>query len=459
MIALLGEPWAGLLALAVLLLWPGLLIVRAPWPFVPFLSLSFWLLSWDWLPAAGPGRHRFLIVSLAFSTLFSGLRLLKPLAAGRPSRATLAVLALALSRVLPYSAWPVAPGLDPGFASASALLLVWRDGVPGSYLPLYPILGFGLGGAGLAALAADISLLAAVPPYRAFLLATLASEGLFILAVFALARRFWPESWALSSACTVAALALLAGVGRGGGGGEVLAMALAVAAASLVLHTRDRSPRVAAGVLGAGCAAVSALTGAVGVLATMAAIAATRGLRSLGGLGLPATLCALLATPLLWRITVAGRLLPPSPLAAAFVFMVVFGVAVAARGGGAWPPPPAWVIAGTAAIAMVATAADWHTRSAQVLVTADDVAAAAWLQAHSRSTDVVCAQSEVARAWIPALAGRAASPPRWPSVFMASHIAGALPACTFVWAAAGSPHEAANQVGRVSLRRVAPLGP
>ena len=34
MVALLAEPWAGLLGLAVLLLWPGLLVVRAPWPFV-----------------------------------------------------------------------------------------------------------------------------------------------------------------------------------------------------------------------------------------------------------------------------------------------------------------------------------------------------------------------------------------------------------------------------------------
>ena len=44
----------GLLALAALLLLPGLVIVRAPWTAVPFLSVSFWIVSWWW----GLGRRR-----------------------------------------------------------------------------------------------------------------------------------------------------------------------------------------------------------------------------------------------------------------------------------------------------------------------------------------------------------------------------------------------------------------
>ncbi len=40
----------GLLTLGVLLLLPGLLVVRAPWTAVPFLSAAFWIVSWWWLP-------------------------------------------------------------------------------------------------------------------------------------------------------------------------------------------------------------------------------------------------------------------------------------------------------------------------------------------------------------------------------------------------------------------------
>jgi hypothetical protein len=456
----LGEPGAALLALAGLLLWPGLLVVRAPWPYVPFLSIAFWLVTWAWLAPTGPGRSRFLIATLAFSAILCLLRLLKPSEASRPSWPALGVSALALSRLVPYFLWPAAPGLDSGFGSASTLLLAWRDGLPGSYLPLYPILGFGLDGLGLAAVAADASLLGALPAYRAFLLATLASEGLLVLAIFALARRFWPESWAFSSASTIAALGLLAGVGREAGGEGVLALALAIAAASLVVPSHDRSPGVAAGLLGAGCAAVSALLGAVGGVAIACAAVATRGSRGLGRLGLPATVCAILAAPVLWRVSDAGRLFVPGPLAAALLLLVVVGIPVAARRVADRPPLPPWMVAGSAAIAVIATAVDWQARSAQVLVTTDDLAAAAWLRAHSRPTDVICAQDPVARSWIPALAGRAASPPIWPTSFLAARAAPDLPACAFVWEEVGrSPPEVAFRHGRVSLRRAAPVGP
>src|SRR5689334_14792491 len=83
----------GLLAFAVLLLLPGLLVVRAPWPAVPFLSLSFWALSWGWL--FGASRQRFLHAALLGFLLLAALRLLKPLGLRAPRGATLLVLGAA----------------------------------------------------------------------------------------------------------------------------------------------------------------------------------------------------------------------------------------------------------------------------------------------------------------------------------------------------------------------------
>lgn len=453
MTALLAEPWGGLLVLAALLLWPGLLIVRAPWPFVPFLSLSFWLVSWDWLPAGGPGRHRFLVVTLAFSALFSGLRLLKPLEARWPSWPTLVVLAVALGRLAPFFQWPVAPGLDAGFSSASALLLVWRDGLPASYRPLYPILGFGLGDAGLATLAADISLLAHIAPHRALLLATLASEGLFVLALFAFARRFWSASWSTLGAVTLAALGLVALARADAAGGTPLALALATCGTALVLDARGRSARVAAGVLWAGAVAVSAPLVAVGALATVAMIVAMR--RSPGRVGIAACVASLFAAPLLWRSTDAGRLSAPDPLPLALLLLIVTLIPATA-GRWSWPDRTPWGLLVCASIAFVATREDWSSRSARIVVSADDFAAAAWLRDNSRVTDVVCSGDEGARAWIPALAGRAASPPRVPHGVRASRV-GPLATCRFLWGPASGASSAAFREGGLSVGRLFPV--
>ncbi len=449
MAALLAEPWAGLLGLAALLLWPGLLVVRAPWPFVPFLSLAFWLASWGFLSPAGPGRHRFLIVTLAFSALLSGLRLLKPFEASRPSGPTLAMLAMALGRLVPSFLWPAAPGLDAGFTSASTLLLVWRDGLPASYVPLYPILGFGLGDAGLAALAADVSLLTGTVPHRALLLATLASEGLLILALFALARRSWPETGSGAATGALAgATAFLLGWSRWDGeGGTVLAMALATCGSSLVVRACGRSPRVAAGLLWAGAAALSPLVALAGGVATGLALATTGGWRALGRLALPVALAGALSAPWLWRILDAGRFAAPKPLTLLLVVAIALSVG-AARSYRLGPRAFPLVVA----IALAATLADWGWRSAEVRVTADDLAAAHWLRSHSGATDTVCAQDEAARAWIPALAGRAAIPPRWPESVRAARLAARLPACGFVWSEDASPlAPAAFREGRVSV--------
>jgi hypothetical protein len=430
---MLTEPWAGPLALTALLLWPGLLIVRAPWPFVPFLSLSFWLVSWGWLAPSGPGRHRYLVVTLTFSVLLSGMRLLKPLEASRPSWPTILVLATALVRLAPFFWWLAAPGLEAAFSSSSALLLVWRDGLPASYLPLYPMLGFGLGDSGLAAFAADVSLLSGVAPYRALLLATLASEGLLIVALFAFARRFWPAAWSSLGVAAGATLGFLAASPADAPGGVALALAFAVGGASLVLHARGRSPCVAAGALWAGGAAVSGPLAIVGALATAATIAAKPD-RRLGRLALAVMVTVLLAAAVLWR-TSPGHLDPPGWILSALLVLVVIGIPATA-GRGPWREPGSWLIATGTVLALAATLADWRIRSARARVSPDDVAAAAWLRQHSEATDVVCAADPAAGAWIPALAGRASSPPRWPEAGGAPRFGPPLAPCRFLW---GSP--------------------
>jgi hypothetical protein len=448
---MLTEPWAGFLALAALLLWPGLLIVRAPWPFVPFLSLSFWLVSWDWLMSSGPGRQRFLIVTLAFSALFSGLRLFKPLEVRRPSWPTLLLVATALARLAPFFWWPAAPGVDSGFATASTTLMVWRDGLPASYLPLFPILGFGVGESGLAAFAADISLLAGIAPRRALLLATLASEGLFLLALFGFARRFWPATWACLGAVVVAAVGFLAVAQANGGAGTLLALAFAVGGASLVLHARGRSARVAAGALWAGGAAVSVFLVVAGGLASAATLVAQRGGRGVERLMIATSIAALLAAPIAWRIGDAGGLRAWGLVPLAIAFLVVTGIPLTADRS-SWLEPKVRVIAALCAMAVVATMVDWKLRAARVLVSADHLAAAAWLRDHSRATDVVCARDEAALAWIPALAGRATSPLRLPDSVQPWQWGPPLSACRFVWGPA-DPRAAFSQ-GRVSVARL-----
>ena len=453
---LLAEAGVGLPALAALLLWPGLLIVRAPWPFVPFLSLSFWLVSWDWLAPAGPGRHRFLLVTLALSMLFSALRLLKPLGASRPAWPSLVVLAAALARIAPFSKWLAMPGLDPWFSSSAALLLVWRDGLPASYLPLYKVHGFGLGDSALAGLAADVSLLAGLAPYRSLLLVTLASEGLVTLALFAFARRFWPERWSALGAVTVAALGCLASDRFGAEGGAALALSLLLSGAALVLRSEGRSPRVAAGAFWAAGAVVSGPLAVAAGLVTAGALGARQGGRGLGRLGLVAAVATLLAALPLWRTAAAGGLHRPA-WPTLVILVVVVAAIPAIAGRDSWPDLPWWLMAAGGALVLAAILSDWGLRSAGDLPTADDLAAAAWLREHSGATDVVCADDEAARAWIPALAGRAVDPPRLPSSVSVPRMSPSRPVCRWAWGSAmpeGLP--AAFRSGRVSVARLPP---
>jgi hypothetical protein len=234
----------GLLALGALLLLPGLLVVRAPWTAVPFLSASFWIVSWWW----GLPRLAFLRGALIAFVLLALLRLLQPLPPLRPRWPTLLVAAAAAARLLPYAAWPVAPGADMSLHSLSTLLLVWSDGIPRTYEPLLPIPAFGAYTPGLHGLAADVALLAGLPAWRAAFLVSAAAHGLLTVAVYAALSRFFDRP--------VAALAAVLGLGMArapqsffgwGANPSVLALALVTAAAALLARGTGRSPAVAAG--------------------------------------------------------------------------------------------------------------------------------------------------------------------------------------------------------------------
>jgi hypothetical protein len=260
----------GLAALATLLLLPGLVVVRAPWTAVPFLSASFWIVSWWW----GLPRLAFLSGTLVASALLVLLRLLQPLPPLRPRWPTVLVAVAAAARLLPYGAWPVAPGADMSLHSLSTLLLVWRDGIPRTYEPLLPIHDFGAYTPGLHARAADVALLSGLPAYRAAFLVSAASHGLLTVAVYAALSRFFDRP--------VAALAAVLGLGMArvpqaffgwGANPSVLALAFLTAAAALLARGSGRSPAVAAGLFLAAAAVTHTMIAACALAAAPLAVA------------------------------------------------------------------------------------------------------------------------------------------------------------------------------------------
>ena len=255
----------GLAVLATLLLWPGLLVVRAPWPAVPFLSISFWLLTWWWAPS-GAGRSVFLGAALLFFVLLSAVRLLKPLGVSVPSRGTILVLVLAGACLVPFFGLEVAPGTS--LASVEAMLAVWRDGFPSTYEPLVPIPAFGAHAPGLPFLAADLSLVSGLSPHRAVALVSLASAGLLVIAVAFLARRVGRGAVGGGGALVVAATTLvIATLGGPAPGPAVLAAALGLAAVALLVRGSGRSTAVAAGVFLAAAFTVEAAAAGLAALA------------------------------------------------------------------------------------------------------------------------------------------------------------------------------------------------
>ena len=356
--------------LVALLLWPGLVVVRSPGPVVPFLSLSFWLLSWWWGPS-GRERSAFLAAALLLFVPLSLLRLLKPLPSSRPSGRTLVVFALALSCFLPLLWLPVAPGLS--LASAEAQLLAWRDGLPATYEPLLPLSPFGAHAPGLPFLAADVALLSGASPSRAVLLAALAACGLLVLAIFTLLERAGRP--ALGARAAVAAtLAILIGVHEGLAlpGPAALAAGLALVALALLVRGSGRSPAVAGGALLGAAVTAHALVALC--LAIAVACVGSRSRRVLA-LALGLVLCG----PRLWLTlrAISGAELRLAPAAELRELLP----------------------------------------SREAVPSAGALRAMAWMRDHTDPLALVCTSPDPAGRWVPAVAGRRIAAPEVPWVY------------------------------------------
>jgi hypothetical protein len=403
-----------------------LLVVRAPWTAVPFLSVSFWIVSWWWLP--GAGRETFLRAALLVFLVTVSLRLLKRLELRPPRGPAMLVVVAALARITPFFLWPVAPGPDMSFHALTTLLMVWRDGLPVSYEPLLPLHTFGAYPPGLHALAADVALLSGMAPHRAVFLVSLAGQGLLHVAAFALLKRFLEMPAAGPAAVFAVGLARLPTALLGlGEGTSVLALALVLAASAHLVRGSDRSPAVAAGLfLSAAFICHPFLMGA-GALTLGLALRPWRAERRghVGRLGLAALVALLAAGPFLLRLPLASlgwtRLLPrvgvrevalaalALALAPALAFVIerlMRGRALAAR-------------LMTLLLLAVATG-ESARRDALVqpgLVAGDDLAAMAWIGENTRPLDLICNPDRPSGLWIPALAGRAIREPWLPLLY------------------------------------------
>lgn len=266
--------------LIALLLLPGILVVRAPWTAVPFLSLYFWIASWWWLPAVG--RERFVGAALLAFVLGGVLRLLRP-DVSRPAWPTLVALAAALLHAM--------LGLAPGagarapFDPVPAQLMVWHDGLPQTYVPLREAGSFGAHPHGLDAVAADLSRLCGLVIPRAVTLTAavarvLSSIGLYSLLV----RLFAPGPAALITLGASLIAGLIATLTGAGDPASFLGLGFALAAVGMLGDGRSRSAAVAAGSF-VGAALMTAPAAAGAVLAAGVVAAAFKWRRASRGTG------------------------------------------------------------------------------------------------------------------------------------------------------------------------------
>jgi hypothetical protein len=271
-----------ILALAALVLLPGVLVVRAPWTAVPALSLAFWVLTLWWLPFPAVSRARFVGMALAAFTLLAFIRVLpkhevrpgagepggespsggrdeqrasldvdsRPAAPPLVSGPSLVVLAASLALLVPFRLWRHAPGPQMAFQTTAARLLVWRDGLPLSGEPLLPLASFGAHAPALPTLAADVSHLSGIEPAPAVLLVTLATVGLLLTGLFALyATMAKPWAAALSALLGLALAPWPGSLATWGADGALVGLSLGVTGAALLVGHSSRSSAVAAGLL------------------------------------------------------------------------------------------------------------------------------------------------------------------------------------------------------------------
>jgi hypothetical protein len=258
-------------SLAALLLLPGLLVVRAPWTAVPFLSLFFWIASWWWLPSVG--RARFVGAALAAFVLAAVLRLLR-FDGRRPSWPPLLALAAALLHAA-ISLMSAPARLE----TVPAQLMVWHDGLPKTYLPLREAGSFGGHPHGLDGLAADLAQLSGLGVARAVALASAAARGLSSIGLYALLVRLSAPATAALATLGVSIFAgFLEAVGPGVAPASSLALGFVLTASGLLARSRSRSAAVGAGAfVGAAAMAAPSVVG-VGIAAgvAVAALAWTR---------------------------------------------------------------------------------------------------------------------------------------------------------------------------------------
>jgi hypothetical protein len=349
-----------------LLLLPGGLLLLVPWRVRPFLSMAFWGASWWWLPRLGPGRTASLCAALLAFGLLALLRLLKPIDLRQSGLALLGSAGvLALSAVLlVWGAWPLPR--DAAFDALSARLLAARDGLPLSYEPLLPGASLEPRPPGLAAWAADISLLSGAAPWRASVVAIASAQVLLGLGAFHRLRRRLSAGRAAVAALALTLAVVLPGVLSGG---NLLALGAALVAWNH-LPSPTRSPAVAAGVL---CGA-AVLFGGVDLVAVVLGIGLLESLRqpqpnraaACRGMALATGVCLALVLPALSRV---------GPMSL---------VEVCALGRMLCP-----------------------VRSVQRLPESREIAE--WVELGSKigPLDIVCAPDTSSAAWIPAVAGRA----------------------------------------------------
>jgi hypothetical protein len=305
MLAALPPEAASLLALAALLVLPGLLVVRAPWTAVPALSLAFWVLTLQAPPIAVVSRSRFVGSALVAFALLALLRVLPKhemprggqTAGGEPScpgvqnerpasraleaRApaprlasgpSILVVVVALALLASFPRWHHAPGPEMAFQTTAARLLAWRDGLPLSGEPLLPLVPFGAHAPALATLAADVSHLSGLDPAPALLLVALTAVGLLLIGLFALyATVTRPWAAALGALFGLAAVPWPEFVAIWGEGGAIVGLSFGFSAAALLLGHASRSSALAASLLLAASALGQPLLGAVIAVAVVAA--------------------------------------------------------------------------------------------------------------------------------------------------------------------------------------------
>jgi hypothetical protein len=253
-------------ALAALLLLPGLLVVRAPWTAVPFLSLFFWIASWWWLPSVG--RARFVGAALAAFVLAAVLRLLR-FDGRRPSWPPLLALAAALLHA--------AIGLMSAPArleTVPAQLMVWHDGLPKSYVPLREAGRFGAHAHGLDGLAADLAQLSGLRVTGAVALASAAARGLSSIGLYALlARLSAPAPAALATLGVTLVAGALVAVDLGLAPAASVALGFSLTASGLLARSPSRSAAVAAGAFAGAAAMTQPRVVAMAIAAGMAVAA------------------------------------------------------------------------------------------------------------------------------------------------------------------------------------------